>query len=121
MRYLLDTNVISAIEAEHFYLSVVTINEIRYGIKCMENKDAAFARLLKGWYDNILGDQETYKLLEVDALTAHIAADFRHAYKLPTQDSLIAATAEVKDLTLVTRNIKDFQRTPVNLINPWAK
>ncbi len=137
MNYLLDTNVISefrnakrmnaqvrqwisGIKADHFYLSVVTINEIRYGIKCMENRDASFAELLKSWYETILSDQETYKLLEIDALTAHVAADFRHAYKLPNQDSLIAATAQVKDLTLVTRNIKDFQHTPVKLINPWT-
>jgi len=118
----MDLNVrnwVSNLEADHFYLSVVTINEIRYGLKCVEKKDPNFAQHLTSWYENILQDQETYKLCEIDALTAHVAADFRHAYKLPNQDSLIAATAKVKNLTLATRNIKDFERTEVELINPW--
>ena len=101
------------------FLSVITLNEIRFGIRKQERRDREFAGLLQIWYDNLISQPEVFLLLEVSLPVAEIAADFRAEYGTAFNDSLIAATASVHGLTLATRNTSDFAVTGISLVNPW--
>ena len=138
MRYLLDTCVISELVAkkpetavidwidriddEYIYLSVITIGEIKKGIEKLP--DSARKELLTEWLEDdllsrfqgrILG-VETAVMLTWGSLTAQLEKQGR---KMPAIDSLIAAIALHGNLTLVTRNVQDFQDSAVPLLNPW--
>ncbi len=136
MAYLLDTVTISELRKERrmnaavwawheseglapAYLSVITLNEIRYGIRRQERRDRMFAELLGAWYRNIIAQPDMFPLLQVDLPVAELAADFRAEYGCSLNDSLIAATAKVHGLTLATRNTGDFAGTGISLVNPW--
>jgi predicted nucleic acid-binding protein len=134
--YVLDTNVLSetyrrtpnprvlswidSVPDHRLHLSVVVIGEIRRGARRRARIDQASAQRLDSWLDEIidsfdLGDRLLPVGLE-DALTwGRITAD----NKLPDADALIAAQALVRDWTVVTRNIKDFERSGVRLLNPF--
>ena len=138
MRYLLDTCVISelvskkpetavidwidGIDDEYFYLSVITIGEIKKGIEKLP--DSERKELLASWLEEDLLSRfqgrilscETAVMLTWGALTDKLEQEGK---KLPAIDSLIAAIALTNNLTLVTRNIADFQNTGVSLLNPW--
>lgn len=101
------------------YLSVITLNEIRVGIRELEWRDREFAGLLQLWYANLVSQPEVFPQLEVNLQIAEVAADFRAAHGTAFSDSLIAATASVHGLTLATRNVSDFGMTGINLLNPW--
>jgi toxin FitB len=135
--YLLDTNVISEAKkpspdtkvlrwlASHdpteTYLSVVTLGELREGISYLGNTKKA--RELHLWLAQL--KQLFYsRTLNIDESVADTWGQLRGEAKrkgrtLPVIDSLLAATAIVHDLTLVTRNTKDFAVLPVKLFNPW--
>lgn len=101
------------------YLSVITLSEIRYGIRKQEGCDPDFAKLLQIWYDNLISQPQVFALLEVSLPIAELAADFRAINGLSYNDSLIAATARTTGLTLATRNVSDFEKTGIDLVNPW--
>ncbi|MGJ8635084.1 MAG: type II toxin-antitoxin system VapC family toxin [Luteolibacter sp.] len=101
------------------HLSVITLNEIRFGIRRLEGRDAHFSKLLLAWYETLLDRPTAFPLLSVTLQIAEVAADFRAAHGLSFNDSLIAATAKCHGLTLATRNISDFEKTGIHLINPW--
>ena len=136
MPYLLDTVTISAfrrngrtppevlrwsasLDVPCHYLSVISLNEIRFGIRTVEAKDPDFARELHAWYQAIVEEGRFYRILPVDREIAEIAALYRADHETPCYDSLIAATAKVHGLTLATRNTADFQATGIPLVNPW--
>jgi toxin FitB len=136
MPYLLDTVTISAFRRdgrtppevlrwsasldEPFHsLSVISLNEIRFGIRTVEAKDPNFSRKLQHWYQSIVEEQRFYRILPVNREIAEIAALFRADYETPYYDSLIAATAKVHGLTLATRNTSDFKDCGISLVNPW--
>jgi len=100
-------------------LSVITLNEILFGIHKVERNDPGFAGRLTHWYANLLTRPAQYRILEVDRAIAEQAAEFRAIHNTPLADSLIAATAKVHVLTLATRNTADFQATGIPLVNPW--
>lgn len=138
MKVLLDTCVISelvskqpnskvvefvdSLDPEDVYLSVITIGEIVKGIEKLSksrrktdlhnwlNDD-----LLVRFEGNIL-ELDTETLIEWGALTSHLESAGR---TMPAIDSLIAATALAKKMTLVTRNVSDFEETKVEIANPW--
>ena len=135
MSYLVDTNVLSELRrkqpdarvvawmeqrpAQALYLSVLTLGEIRKGIERVE--DGARKQALLDWLEVELPQYFVGRLLEIDAHTADrwgrvMASASR---PLPAIDGLLAATALQHDLTLVTRNTKDFVGLGVRLINPW--
>ena len=101
------------------WLSVITLNELRYGMKKVEPRDPVFGTQLSAWYAQILASPEKFRILDVDRPIAELAADFRAAHNMPFEDSLIAATAKVHNLTLATRNTTHFQDCGIDLINPW--
>jgi predicted nucleic acid-binding protein len=105
--------------ADPAYLSVITMNEIRYGILKQKRRDRKFAELLEVWYASLVSQPVVFQLLGVDLPIAELAADFRGNEGLSYADSLIAATAKVHSLTLATRNTADFAATGIALFNPW--
>lgn len=136
MSYLIDTNVLSELRrktpdanvmswfaarpAVTLYISVLTVGEIRKGIE--SHKDASRRHLLTDWLETELVAFFAGRILPVDANVADrwgrmIAEAGR---PLPSIDSLLAATAAVNDLVLVTRNTKDFSGLPVQTFNPWT-
>ncbi|HSP41693.1 MAG TPA: type II toxin-antitoxin system VapC family toxin [Luteolibacter sp.] len=100
-------------------LSVITLNEILFGIRKVERKDPDFAGRLNRWYANLLIQPARYHILEVDRAIAEQAAEYRATHGTDLADSLIAATAKVHGLTLATRNTADFQDCDIALVNPW--
>lgn len=102
-----------------FGLSVVSLAEIRYGIRRVERTDPPFADRLQAWYDLILVQREMFHVFTVDRAVAEQAADIRAATGCPYQDAYIAATAKIHHLTLATRNTADFQNTGIDVVNPW--
>ena len=100
-------------------LSVITLNEIFYGIRNVERKDASFAGRLHHWYANLLMQPERYRVIDVNRSIAEQAAVFRAIHGMALADSLIAATAKGYHLTLATRNTADFQACGIDLVNPW--
>lgn len=138
MAYLLDTNVIAesgrakcdarvaawmqTVSPDQFYLSAITVGEIVRGLEIM--KDIAARRRLTGWwYAQVLPAFEG-RVLPVDEAVAERWGQLKaHAKKqgfaIADLDGLIAATAVVHSLAVVTRNKKDFGRTGVMVIDPW--
>ena len=100
-------------------ISVVTMNEICFGILSVEKQDVVFAKHLKIWYQEILAASSQFTILPVELSVAEKAACFRYNYKMNYNDALIAATAFCNKLTLATRNVSDFKKTGIMLINPW--
>ena len=136
--YLLDTNIVSELrkvdtgladlrvrawseklDAESTFLSVITVLELEQGILLMERRDLRQGRMLRAWMENLVLPDFAGRVLPVDLSVARKCAALHVPNPLADRDSLIAATALVHGMTVVTRNTADFQRTGVALLNPW--
>lgn len=98
-------------------LSAVTVLELDLGRLRVARRDAAQGDRLSAWIDRIV---DAYPVLAVDLAVARRAATLHSPDPRPERDALIAATALVHGLTVVTRNVRDFEPTGVPLLNPWA-
>lgn len=132
--YLLDTNVVSELrkvrphgavvawiegvtDAE-LYLSAVTLGEIQAGIEITREQDPAKAADIEAWADQV---GATYNVLPMDAVTFRLWAKLMHRQSDTVyEDAMIAASALVHKLTVVTRNIRDFERFQVPVFNPFV-
>jgi predicted nucleic acid-binding protein len=131
--FLLDTNVVSEfrrprphravmawaerVPEEQLHLSAVTLGELQAGIEITRERDPDKAAEIGTWVDRIA---ELYRILPVDGRAFRIWARLMH--RQPTDlglDALIAATAIVHDLTVATRNVRDFRRFGVAILDPW--
>ena len=138
--YLLDTNVLSelrprarrrpdaavlnwasSINAEEAYVSAVTIMEPEAGILRLELRDAIQGAHLRSWLDEIISEGLLERVLSYDAKTALVCAGLHVPRTRPERDAMIAATALVHDLTVVTRNERDFAGAGVRVLNPWKR
>ena len=134
MSFLLDTNIVSDLRQQRrpraallawfasqatdaLYLSVVTLGEIRQGIEQLRRRDAHQARVLDRWLDD-LARLYADRVLPIDGRVADEWGRLRAIRTLPVVDALLAATARAHDLTLVTRNDKDFVDLNVTILNP---
>lgn len=136
--YLLDTNVISelrklgdnkadpqvvrwfsSVSSDQLYLSVISLLELEKGIMRIERKDQAQGKLLRHWLEHQVIPIFSDRILPVDVAVVKVCAKLHTPDPKPESDALIAATALVHGMTVVSRNIKDFQTTTVSLINPW--
>lgn len=131
--FLLDTNVVSelrkpkphgavlawfeAIADEQLHLSAVTIGEIQVGIELTREQDEAKALEIQAWLELVA---TSYNVLPMDALAFRAWAKLMHG-KSDTvyEDAMIAATAKIHGLTVVTRNVADFKAFGVPLLNPF--
>lgn len=133
--YLLDTNVVSELRKPRphgavvawiegvadadLYLSAVTLGEIQAGIEITRGQDAAKAAELEAWADQVAA---SYNVLPMDATTFRLWAQLMHGQSDTLyEDAMIAACALVHQLTVVTRNVGDFARFQVPLLNPFKK
>jgi predicted nucleic acid-binding protein len=134
--YLLDTNVISelrrpdradrhvvtwanAIPAANFFISVISILEIELGARLIERKDATQGAILRNWINGQVLARFEGRILAIDTVVAQRRAQLHVPNPRAERDALIAATALVHSLTVVTRNVGDFEPTGVPLLNPW--
>ena len=102
------------------FLSVLSLGELRKGVEAKRRADPIAARELGAWVDGI---ETTFadRVLDIDAGVARLWGELSAARSLPVIDTLIAATAIRRGLTLVTRNTRDVVATGVNTLNPWAE
>ena len=135
MSYLLDTNVVSeirkpqahphvrawfaSVSGERLYLSVLTVGEIRRGIERLRRRDPAQAAVFEAWLAS-LRQHYADRLLPVTAEIAEEWGRLNVPDPIPTVDGLLAATARVGGLVLVTRNTVDLTRTGVRLLDPFT-
>lgn len=101
------------------FISAVSIGEVQRGIKQQEHKDAVFASKLSLWLDEILRTFSA-RIIPVDAVIALQWGTICNKTGNASVDNMIAATALVHRLTIVTRNIKHFEVTGAICINPWS-
>ena len=136
--YLIDTNVISELrkknkanpgvqaffsevsqQSQQLYLSVITIGELRRGVEIIHHRgDITQARQLECWLKNLMQDYSQY-ILEFGVTEASIWGRLRVPHHENAIDKQIAATAITYDLTLVTRNTRDFINTGARVLNPF--
>jgi toxin FitB len=106
-------------DAAQLYLSVLTIGEMRKGIAKKRLTDGEAAVQIAAWAARIETDFAD-RILAVDIAISRLWGDLSAAGRVPVIDTLIAATALVHSLTVVTRNVKDFMATGAPLLNPWS-
>jgi predicted nucleic acid-binding protein len=101
------------------YLSAVTIGEIQTGIEITREQNPDRAAEIESWLDQMAG---TYNILTMDARTFRVWARLMHRRSDHLiEDAMIAATATVHNLIVVTRNVQDFEGLGVQILNPVEK
>lgn len=137
--FILDTNVVSelrkvrlgkadanvtnwadTVEAGDLYLSAITVMELETGVLQIERRDSAQGRLLRAWLDSYVLPEFNGRVLAVDTAIALCCARLRVPNPRSERDALIAATALVHGMSVVSRNVDDFRLTGVQLLNPWV-
>lgn len=117
-----DANVVawlSSVDATTFYLSAVTLMEIELGILRIERRDLAQEARLRAWMDQHILPEFADRTLPIDTAVAFRCAPLRVPDPRPERDAVIAATALVHGMTIVTRNVADFEATGAPLLDPW--
>lgn len=118
-----DANVVAWANGVPFgslFLSAITILELETGVLLVERRDPAQGALLRSWLDNHVLPAFHNRVLAIDAAVAQRCARLHVPDPRAERDALIAATALVHGMTVVTRNLADFQSTGVPTLNPWA-
>jgi toxin FitB len=101
------------------FISVITLLEVEQGVLRKERQDPAQGANLRIWLDNAVRPNFSERILPVTETVALCCARLHVPDKKPERDALIAATALVHDLAVVTRNVKDFSPMNVAVLNPW--
>jgi len=136
--FLLDTNVVSelrkikggkadpnvskwakTLDMVSLFISAITIHELEIGVLLSERRDPTQGAVLRFWLENMALPAFAGRILPVDDAIAKLAAKFHVPDPHPINDSLIAATALVHGMTIVTRNVDDFEATGARIFNPW--
>jgi len=136
--YLLDTNVVSelrkvragkahpnvaawadSVDTADLYLSVVTVEELEIGVLLLERRDPTQGAVLRTWLDQHVLPAFDRRILPIDTAVALRGARLHVPDVRPVRDGLIAATALVHGMMVVTRNVGDFVSAGVTVLNPW--
>lgn len=136
--YLLDSNVVSelrkassgkvsknvvawanSVSAASLYLSVITVLELETGVLLVERRDPTQGAILRSWLDKHVLPAFADRILAVDTAVAQRCAKLHVPDPRSDRDSIIAATALVHGMTVVTRNVDDFAPTGAEILNPW--
>ena len=134
--FLMDTNVVSEIRkgtkansnvlswsktvsTASLFLSVISILEIETGVMQKERQDPSQGAILRTWLNSHVLPAFSERIINIDVAVAQRCAKLHIPDRRSERDALIAATALVHGLVVVTRNIKAFEETGVELINPW--
>ena len=134
--YLLDTNVVSelrrakanprvvawasATQVGALFISAITVLELEVGVLLMERRDAAQGAVLRSWLDGHVTPTFAGRVLVVDTAVARRCARLHVPDPRSERDALVAATAWVHGIVVVTRNVRDFADMGVDILNPWA-
>lgn len=138
--FLLDTNIISELRKATAgkansgvvewarevppavnFLSVISLHEIAYGVLLAEHSDTRKGAILRNWMEEDVKPNFADRVIPIDETVATAAASFHIPDRAPLADSLIAATALVHGLTVVTRDHRGFSRfTDVEVLDPWT-
>ena len=138
MMYLLDTNVVSelrkvrlgkadanvaawadSVDAAELFVSAISIMELELGVLSIERKDAAQGAVLRAWMERHVLPEFAERTLPVDTAVAQRCARLHVPDRRGERDALIAATALVHGMAMVTRNVADFEPTGVTIVDPW--
>lgn len=101
------------------FLAAITIHELELGVLLLERKDKRQGAILRAWLDTRVLPEFEGRILPVDAAVALRCAKLHVPNPRPMRDALLAATASVHHMTVVTRNVRDFEPLGVALLNPW--
>ena len=137
--FLLDTNVVSelrkvrlgkanrhvakwadSVDAADLFLSAITIQELEMGVLLAERRDPSQGAIFRAWLNGHVLLAFNGRVLPVDLAVAQRSARLHVPDPRPVRDALIAATALVHGMTVVTRNVADFEPTGVLILNPWG-
>ena len=136
--YVLDTNVVAelrkaksgkadpkvtawaqSVAASSLFLSTMTVLEMEIGTLLIERRDAVQGAVLRAWLDRYVLSAFSGRILDIDTAVATRCGKLHVPDPKAERDALIAATALVHGMTVVTRNIHDFEPTGVEILNPW--
>jgi len=134
--YLLDTNVVSELRkakqadarvrawaqtspAAGLYISAISVLELEIGILLIERRDGKQGAVLRAWMDGHVLPTFHGRILAIDTAVAQRCAALHVPNPRSDRDALIAATALVHGMTVVSRNVGHFQPMGVTIINPW--
>ena len=101
------------------YISVISVLELEIGILLVDRRDKEQGAILRAWMDRYVLPTFSDRILSIDAAVAQRCAMLHVPNPRSDRDALIAATALVHGLTVATRNVADFERTGVGVLNPW--
>jgi predicted nucleic acid-binding protein len=138
--FVLDTNIVSELRkvrsgkanvgvaswaeqvpSAELFISAITIHELEHGVLLMERSDPSQGAVLRAWLDQSVSAAFKNRVLPVDERVARRAAGLHVPDPAPFRDALIGATALAHDMTVVTRDLKDFQRfAELDVLNPWS-
>ena len=138
MKYLLDTNVVSELrkvgdgkadanvirwvsaqDSSDLFISAITILEIERGILSLQRRDHSQGALLRKWMDDRVRTEFGGRILPIDDAVATRCAYLHIPDRRNEADALIASTALVHNLAVVTRNVRDFDGTGAIVVDPW--
>jgi toxin FitB len=136
--YLLDTNVVSelrkirqgkadpgvmrwaeGVAGSDLYLSVITVQELEIGVLLAERRDPEKGKILRFWFEDRVIPAFRHRILPVNTQISRCSAKLHVPNPRPVRDAFIAATGLVYGMTVVTRNVRDFDPMKVAFINPW--
>ncbi|WP_432543581.1 type II toxin-antitoxin system VapC family toxin [Kineococcus sp. SYSU DK002] len=137
MKYVLDTNVVSALRVRgrnpavedwsrsialgDQYVAATTVAEIERGVVAKERSDAAQGEVLRRWFEQHVLPAFDDRVLPFDLAAARLLAGYRVPEHAPFDDALIAAVAQARGMTVVTRNTRHFAPLGVACLDPWAQ
>lgn len=138
MMFILDTNVVSelrkvrlgkadvnvsrwaeSVDASNLFVSAITVMELELGVLSVERKDTTQGAMLRLWLEQQVLPEFSSRTIPIDTAVAQRCAQLHVPDKRGERDALIAASALVHGMAVVTRNVADFKPTGVTIINPW--